>query len=372
MQAVLLCAGKSTRTYPLTAKKPKPLLKVLGKSILEHNLEQLYGLVDEIILVVGYKKEMIEEKIGKSFGKLKVKYVEQKEQTGTGSALLLCKHLLQNKFLVMNGDDFYSKKDIERCLKHDYCVLVNEVMDPRNFGIVELDGKKVIGFEEKPEEPKSNLANTGLYVFDKKIFNLELKKSERGEYEITDYLKYLIENNKIVAERVEDYWKPIVFSWSLFYIRSLFLNRLQMSEIWGQIDDEVVTNGHVIIEEGAQIKGKTVIEGNLYLGKGSILEDVHLIGNNSIGDNCKIFGSKIARSIIGDSCEIKDSILKDSIIGDSVNLESIETKNEKNGIKVKLNGRVIDCKRKKLGALIGDDISIKNIKLNPGESIKQN
>ena len=83
MQAVLLVAGKSTRTYPLTITKPKPLLKVANKTIIEHNLEQLQDLVNEVIIVVGFKKEMIKEKIGNRFGNLKIKYVEQKKQKGT-------------------------------------------------------------------------------------------------------------------------------------------------------------------------------------------------------------------------------------------------------------------------------------------------
>ena len=177
-QAVILAAGKSTRTYPLTLNKPKALLKVLGKTILEHNLDQLEGLVDEVLVVIGYKAEMIKTTIGNSYKGIKIKYIEQKNQTGTGSALLECKNRgsLEDRFLVLNGDDFFSRKDIENCLHHKYSVLASEVKDPQNFGIFGLKGNKVIGLEEKPKQPKSNLANTGLYVFDKEIFNFKLEQ----------------------------------------------------------------------------------------------------------------------------------------------------------------------------------------------------
>ena len=138
MQAVLLVAGKSTRTYPLTIKKPKPFLKIANKTIIEHNLEQLQDLVNEVILVVGFKKEMIKEKIGNKFGKLKIKYVEQKTQKGTGHAILSVKSYIKNKFMVLNGDDLYSKKDLKNCLKHEYCVLVKEVGDLSRFGQIIL------------------------------------------------------------------------------------------------------------------------------------------------------------------------------------------------------------------------------------------
>src|SRR3989338_554814 len=105
MQAIILAAGKSTRTFPLTLTRPKPLLKVGKKTLLEHNLEQLDGLFDEVILVVGYKKEMLTnfiDKIKNNY-KFKIRFVEQKEQLGTGHALLQVKDIVKDKFLLMMG-----------------------------------------------------------------------------------------------------------------------------------------------------------------------------------------------------------------------------------------------------------------------------
>src|SRR3989338_4928511 len=123
MQALILAAGKGTRTSPLTLTRPKPLLKIAGKTIIEHNLTQLQGIVNEAIIVVGYLGEMILQRLGTRFGKINLSYVLQEKLEGTGNAVLSAKDKLKEKFIVMNGDDFYSKKDIEKCLKHRYCVL---------------------------------------------------------------------------------------------------------------------------------------------------------------------------------------------------------------------------------------------------------
>ena len=353
-QAVILAAGKSTRTYPLTLNKPKALLKVLGKTILEHNLDQLEGLVDEVLVVIGYKAEMIKTTIGNSYKGIKIKYIEQKNQTGTGSALLECKNRgsLEDRFLVLNGDDFFSRKDIENCLHHKYSVLASEVKDPQNFGIFGLKGNKVIGLEEKPKQPKSNLANTGLYVFDKEIFNFKLEQTERGEYEITDYLKYLIKNKEVVLEKVKDFWKPVVYSWSLFPVLETLLKK---SSIKGEIDS------------------KTEIQGKVYIGKNSILKVCKLSGFVNVGDGCVIENSEIKDCVIGDNCKIVESVLLDSVIGNSVELTDCKTKNKSEGkIEVRLNGKVVECKRGKLGVLIGDFVKAEGVVFNPGEAIEPN
>ena len=130
MQAVILAAGKGTRMEPLTLTRPKVLLKFAGKNMLEHNLEQLVGLVSEVLIVIGYKGEMICKEIGDSFKGMKIKYVWQRNQNGPGGALMLCARKLKDKFIVLNGDDFYSAKDIKKCLKYEFCVMGAKVKSP--------------------------------------------------------------------------------------------------------------------------------------------------------------------------------------------------------------------------------------------------
>src|SRR3990167_2996026 len=102
MQAILMAGGSSTRTHPLTMTRPKPLLKIANKPIVQHNLEQIEGIFSEVIIVVGYKQEEIKKSIGNKFGKLRINYVEQKQQLGTAHAVLQAEKFVKERFLVMN------------------------------------------------------------------------------------------------------------------------------------------------------------------------------------------------------------------------------------------------------------------------------
>ena len=118
MQAIILAAGKSTRAYPLTLTRPKPLLKIANKTLLEHNLDNLNDIVDEVIIVIGYKKNLIKKHIGSKYKNLKVKYVVQKQQLGTGNALLMVEKHIKNNFISLYGDDVYSREDFENVIKN--------------------------------------------------------------------------------------------------------------------------------------------------------------------------------------------------------------------------------------------------------------
>jgi bifunctional UDP-N-acetylglucosamine pyrophosphorylase/glucosamine-1-phosphate N-acetyltransferase len=211
MQAVILAAGKGMRMRPLTLEMPKPLIKVAGKSLLEHNLDNLVGLVDEVILVVGYKKEMIMEKFGREYKGINVVYVVQEKQLGTGHALLLTGGKVNGKFLMLNGDDLYSREDMEAVSKYDNCVLVEKKEDVFGFGVVVVDDRKVVDIVEKPEKFVSDLVNTGMYCFGLEVFEIlkNLGKSERGEYEITDAIKELAKKGKMHFEEVNGFWIPV-------------------------------------------------------------------------------------------------------------------------------------------------------------------
>ncbi|MFH0898456.1 MAG: bifunctional sugar-1-phosphate nucleotidylyltransferase/acetyltransferase [bacterium] len=359
MQAVILCAGKSTRTYPLTVNKPKPLLKVMNKTLIEHNLEQLTGLVDEVIIVVGFKKEMLIERVGNKF---KINYVIQKELNGPGGAIQLCKDFLKDKFIVLNGDDLYSRKDIEKCLKHKYCVMCKEVENPEIWGIFEIKNKKVVSFEEKPAKPKSNKGNIGIYVFDKKIFEHKLKKTSREEYEITDYITYLIKKGEdVYCENVSDYWLPIGYPWHLLEANSFFLNKIRKSDIKGTIEKNVTIKGPVIIKKNTIIKSGTYIEGPAYIGESCVIgPNAYIRHGTTIENNCNI-RAEVYDSIIMENTTAKHfSYIGHSVIGENVNIAAGTITSDyrhdaKNNITL-IKGKKIDSGRRKLGAFIGDNV----------------
>lgn len=176
----------------LTKDKPKLLLEVLGIPILEHNIKQLNNLVDEVILVVGYKGEMIQKYFGRRYKNLDITYTWQKEQLGTGNAAKQALPFLRDRCLFMNGDDLYSRGDIKRLLQRYPSILVAKVEHPEHFAVVKTRREKIVDLVEKPEHPKGNLVSIGAYFLDPSIFRWSIQKSKRGEYEFTDYVKQWI------------------------------------------------------------------------------------------------------------------------------------------------------------------------------------
>lgn len=196
MQCVILAAGKGTRLRPLTDNCPKPLVKVAGKTLLDHIVTSLPTAVDELIIVTGYLEEQIKTYCGAEFHGRKVSYMTQVEQKGTGHALWLCKDLLKGRFLFMFADDLHGPSDIARATSYTRSMLTLTTENPERFGIVvrHPDGT-LAEMIEKPEHPPSNLASTGVMVLDTHIFEYELKHETNGEFYLTD----------VIAEYARDY-----------------------------------------------------------------------------------------------------------------------------------------------------------------------
>jgi UDP-N-acetylglucosamine diphosphorylase / glucose-1-phosphate thymidylyltransferase / UDP-N-acetylgalactosamine diphosphorylase / glucosamine-1-phosphate N-acetyltransferase / galactosamine-1-phosphate N-acetyltransferase len=196
---------------PLTDKTPKPLLEVLGKPLLEYNLDAVSPFSEEIIIVVGYLGDQIKKRFGNTYCGKPIQYVEQKEQLGTGHALLCAENYLHDRFIVLLGDDFNTSPMIEKAMGHRYCVIAMEVKEPRKFGILETQNGIIVGLEEKPLLPKSNLANTGAWIMDRKLIDIMKKQepSPRSEFEITDALRALIRTEKVHCEIIKGGWIPV-------------------------------------------------------------------------------------------------------------------------------------------------------------------
>jgi len=183
MQVVILAAGRGKRMKDLTKGMSKPMLKIKGKPLLEHKINALPKEIKEIVFVVGYYGEHIMNHFKRYFDGRKITYVFQTDLNGTGGALFLARSVLKDKFLVMMGDDLYHKKDLRKLIKHDLAVLGREVEDPSQFGIIKTNQKgNMIDIVEKPKRSKDKLANTGVYVLNKKIFDYDLVSIGNGEF----------------------------------------------------------------------------------------------------------------------------------------------------------------------------------------------
>jgi len=409
-QAVILAAGKSTRTYPLTLTKPKPLLKVAGRTIIEHNLEQLTGIVDEVYIVVGYKAEMIKEFVGSKFKGLNIKYVVQEEPLGNADALMKVEKHIRGKFILMFGDDLYSKKDIKKLLKYDNAILAQKVESPEQFGVLKIKDGVFAEVVEKPKIFISDLVNIGCFSFTKDIFAVlkKIKLSKRNEYELTDAYNLLAKEKKIKVIAVKDYWLPVTFPWSLleaneYSLKNHFkenppnfpISSTKQALLQGRKRNPLCppfTKGEEKIEKGVQIRGKLAvgsgtviksgvyIEGNVKIGKNCVIgPNCYLRGATTIGDGCHIGQAvEIKNSIIGDGVNVAHlSYVGDSIIGDNVNIAAgnitANLRFDGKNIKLPVNGNIQDTGRKKLGVIIGDNCKTGiNVSFYPGVKINPN
>jgi len=219
MKAVILAAGKGERLEPLTETMPKCMLPLVGKPILEHLIEEIKKAgINEIFIVIGYKGREIRDYFvnGSRFG-VKIKYVEQNKRLGTAHAIGQVKP--EGDFLALNGDTIITSEALKKLInshKGKATLGLKRVKDPSNYGVVELDGDKVVRIVEKPREKISELANAGVYVFSPEIFKAIEKtpKSERGEYEITTSIEILINSGEEVRGiELPDIWLDIGTPW---------------------------------------------------------------------------------------------------------------------------------------------------------------
>jgi UDP-N-acetylglucosamine diphosphorylase / glucose-1-phosphate thymidylyltransferase / UDP-N-acetylgalactosamine diphosphorylase / glucosamine-1-phosphate N-acetyltransferase / galactosamine-1-phosphate N-acetyltransferase len=210
MDAIILAAGLGTRLRPHTLTTPKPLLPVRGRPILDWALGALPKSVDRVLVVVNYLAEQIEAYLGRQQHFAQWAVVRQSVPRGTGDAARSCREQVRSdRFLVLNGDDLYGAADLAELARQPAGLLVHEVEEPRRFGIAFLkpDGtlEKLV---EKPDLDGRQLANAGAYIFPRSAFDIELKPSPRGEYEITDWVTTLAQTQAMSVVQAR-FWLPI-------------------------------------------------------------------------------------------------------------------------------------------------------------------
>jgi len=211
MQCVIIAAGKGTRMRPLTETTPKPLIKVCGKSLLQHIVEALPPEITELVLVVGYLEEQIRAFCGTEFCGRSVTYVTQADFSGgTGDALMAAKDLLHGRFMFMYADDIHGAEALQSAVAADHAVLATYSDHPEDFGVLIRNADGTLqGIIEKPEQPPSNLINIGGFVVDTSIFNYDIIRDERiGELIVTDMVTaYAADNQVRIIE--QDTWIPV-------------------------------------------------------------------------------------------------------------------------------------------------------------------
>jgi len=374
-QVVILAAGNGTRLWPLTARLPKPFLPILGRSIIERKLDILSDLVKEAVLVVGKNKEEIISSLGDEYRGLKIKYVVQEERLGTGHALKSAEDKLRERFLVLNGDDIYGRAGIEEALQSFPCILAKRVKDISRYGALLTKGKQVAGLVEKPEEKISEWANIGVYHLPREALREEIGVSERGEYEITDYVERFCKKNKLYWAEARD-WRPVTYPWDLLEANQVFLQAVKR-RVEGRVEKGAVIKGDVFIGEGALVRSGSYIEGPAYIGISSEIGPNSYVRPLSIIEGgCRVgHAVEIKASLIMEDSRVSHlSYVGDSVVGRGCNLGAgtITANLRFNGgsIKAMTKDQLLDTGRKKFGAILGDGAKTGiNVSLMPGVMI---
>jgi len=377
MKAVVLAAGEGVRLQPITATRPKHLIKVGGKPILKHCLDALkISGITEAVIVVHYMGDRIRQYLGdgRNLG-LKITYAEQKAVLGTGDALSVAEPYVEDDFALVYGDLLFTPEAVKNVInlfekeQPAAAVAVVPVEKPEDYGIVEVEGEKhVRRIVEKPSrgEAPSNWANAGIYVFSKEILEKtrEIRASPRGEWEITDAIALLLKEGKTVlaSKASKEEWLDVGRPWDLLEANRWALTRME-HKLCGIVENGASIIGPVTVAETARIRSGAYIEGPAFIDDES-----------DIGPNCFIRAfTSIGKSVrIGNACEIKNSIIMDkahighlSYVGDSILCENCNlgagtiTANyrfDAGTVKMTVKDEIVDTGREKLGAILGDNV----------------
>ena len=390
----MLAAGEGQRLEPLTSTRPKPLIRVAGKPILQFCLDAVKtAALEEIIIVTRYMGDNIKDYFGDGSSQgLKISYVEQNELLGTGNAVMAIEPFVDDEFVLIYGDLLFTQDTVDQVVslfedeKPDAVMAAVAVDKPENYGIIELaEGEKLRRIVEKPDVGKSpsDMANAGIYVFTKEIFEKlgQIKESARGEWELTDALTMLASEGKtvLVTELNKYEWYDMGRPWDLLDANMWALKQMK-PKVLGTIEQGAHLIGPVHVAKSARIRSGAYIEGPAFIDEEA-----------DVGPNCFIrSGTSIGKKTrIGNAVEIKNSIIMDkthighlSYIGDSIIGENCNfgagtiTANlrfDNNNIKMTIKNKRIDTCKRKLGIILGDNVKTGiNTSFMPGIKVGTN
>ncbi|MGX1914125.1 glucose-1-phosphate thymidylyltransferase [Streptomyces phaeochromogenes] len=308
MKALVLAGGSGTRLRPITHTSSKQLVPVANKPVLFHGLEAIASAgITEVGVVVGGTAAEIEAAVGdgSAFG-LDITYIRQSAPLGLAHAVLIARSFLgADDFVMYLGDNFVLDgiTDVVDSFRKDPCdalLLLTRVPDPTAFGVAETDGHgNVLGLEEKPRYPRSDLAVAGVYLFTPAVHEAvrAIRPSGRGELEITDALQWMIEGRLTVRSTIiSGYWKDTGNVTDMLEVNRTLLERLQ-PRVDGFVDEESEIVGRVRIEAGAEVRRSRIV-GPAIIGAGSVVTDSYVGPATSVAENCCITGSEIEFSIV--------------------------------------------------------------------------
>jgi glucose-1-phosphate thymidylyltransferase len=329
MKGLILSGGKGTRLRPITFTSAKQLVPVANKPVLFYGIEAIRDAgIRDIGIVVGDTKDEVKAAVGDGslFG-VNVTYIEQPEPLGLAHAVLVSEDFLgSDSFVMYLGDNLIlgGIKELVREFDKDKPnaqILLAKVPNPNQFGVAELKGGKVTRLVEKPQEPMSDLALVGVYMFDKKVIEAVkgIKPSARGELEITDAIQYMIDHGyNVHPHMVNGWWKDTGKLEDMLEANRMVLDSLSM-RLDGYVDSSSNVEFKVVVEKGAEVIN-SVVRGPAIIGQGARIVNSFIGPFTSIDKNVQVTSSEIEHSIILEGSVISDvdRRIEDSLIGRNV------------------------------------------------------
>ena len=362
-QAVILAAGEGQRLRPFTVTKPKVMLSIAGKPILQYVIESLaQNGIRSIVLVVGYRKEQVLDYMGsgEQFG-VDITYITQERQLGTAHALAQAKAATESEFLVLPGDKLIEADAIAQFVAvKPEAMLVKRVDNPARYGVVTIENGMVKDIVEKPEEAKSNVVNTGIYAFTTEIFSFI-----EAQLDIPDVLNNMLaQGYPITAQETVGTWLDVVYPWDILSLNDAVLRQIRPN-LGGTIETGVSIKGLVSVGKDTVIRSNSYIVGPVVIGNNcDIGPNVCILPATSIGDNVVISSfSNIKNSVIGNDVNIGPGcIIQDSVIDNGCIIKGHFTAySDETDLKVNEH-RLVN-----IGAILGEGCNLgNNIVAQPG------
>ncbi|MBC8065697.1 MAG: glucose-1-phosphate thymidylyltransferase [Chlorobia bacterium] len=326
MKALILAGGTGSRLRPITYSMAKQLVPVANKPVVEYGIEAIAAAgVKEFGIIVGDTGPAVEKAVGDgSRWGIKITYIPQSAPLGLAHAVSTARPFLGDDDFVMYLGDNLIKSSVATLVKEfeQYrpaaTILLTPVPNPSDFGVAELENDRVVRLQEKPKNPQSNLALVGVYLFDKRIHDsiAVLKPSARGEYEITDAIQGLIDSKlEVRSHIVEGWWKDTGTVDAMLEANRLILEDLEPG-MEGTADEHSRIEGRVWIGRGTVVQN-SVIRGPAVIGANCQIIDSFIGPFTALADNTRLTSTEIENSIVMDDCELIDapSRLANCLIG---------------------------------------------------------
>jgi glucose-1-phosphate thymidylyltransferase len=329
MKALVLAGGSGSRLRPITHTSAKQLLPVANKPVLFYGLEAIRDAgITDVGIVVGETAPAIKAAVrdGLAFG-LNATYITQSAPLGLAHAVLVARDYLgDDDFVMYLGDNFIiggirPLTEEFSLNRPDAQIMLTTVPDPRQFGVAQLDDAgQVVGLEEKPRHPKSDLALVGVYIFTPVVHEAvqRLRPSGRGELEITEALQWLIDHGRKVRSTViSGYWKDTGNVTDMLEVNRMVLESLEPCQ-QGTVDTATELIGRVVIESGARVSRSRIV-GPAIIGSGTEVDSSYIGPFTSVARDCAIVDSEIEYSIILPGASIRGvRRIEASLIGHDV------------------------------------------------------